>query len=451
MIFPKGFLWGAATSAYQIEGAARGDGKGLSVWDMMCRKPGAIWRGQNADIACDHYHRYPEDIALMKEMGLRAYRFSVSWPRVMPDGMGRINSKGLEFYDKLVDGLLAAGIRPFLTLFHWDYPYELYLRGGWLNPSSPEWFAEYAGVLSQKLSDRVHDWITHNEPQCFIGDGHRTGVHAPGDKLDWPEVLKAGHNCLLAHGRAVQALRANARSKINIGYAPVGVVKFPAREEPADINAARSVMFSMWEKTLWNNTWWMDPVFLGHYPSDGMKVFESDLPAIGAHDLAIISQPIDFFGVNIYSGEAYQMGKGNRMEPVPLTSGHPLTAFYWPVQPEALYWGPKFFQERYKLPVYITENGMANPDWVALDGQVHDPQRIDFTRCYLQALGRAIADGVDVRGYFHWSIMDNFEWAEGYKQRFGLIHVDFSTLKRTLKDSAHWYRNIIARNGPENG
>jgi beta-glucosidase len=449
MNFPEGFLWGAATSAYQIEGAAGEDGKGLSVWDMMCRKPGAIWRGQNADITCDHYHRYPEDIALMKELGLRAYRFSVSWPRAMPDGMGRINPKGLEFYDKLVDGLLAAGIRPFLTLFHWDYPYELYLRGGWLNPSSPEWFAEYAGVLSQKLSDRVHDWITHNEPQCFIGDGHRTGVHAPGDKLDWPEVLKAGHNCLLAHGRAVQALRANARSKINIGYAPVGVVKFPASKEPSDINAARTAMFGIWEKTLWNNTWWMDPVFLGHYPADGMKVFESDLPAMGAHDLAIISQPIDFFGVNIYSGEAYQMGKGDRMEPVPLAPGHPLTAFYWPVQPEALYWGPKFFQERYKLPVYVTENGMANPDWAALDGQVHDPQRIDFTRRYLQTLGRAIADGVDVRGYFHWSIMDNFEWAEGFKQRFGLIHVDFTTLKRTLKDSAHWYKDVIARNGLE--
>jgi len=449
MNFPKNFLWGAATSAYQIEGAAQQDGKGLSVWDMMCRKPGAIWRGQNGDIACDHYHRYPEDVALMKEVGLQAYRFSVSWPRVIPDGMGRINTKGLDFYDKLVDELLAAGIRPFLTLFHWDYPYELYLRGGWLNPSSPEWFAEYAGILAEKLSDRVHDWITHNEPQCFIGDGHRTGVHAPGDKLDWPEVLKAGHNCLLAHGRAVQALRANGRDKINVGYAPVGIVKFPARNEPADIKAAREVMFGMWEKTMWNNTWWMDPVFLGRYPDDGLKIFENDLPPIGPHDMEIINQPIDFFGVNIYSGEAYRMGQGNRMEPVPLDPGHPLTAFYWPVQPEALYWGPRFFQERYKRPIFITENGMANPDWVAQDGHIHDTQRIDFTHRYLQALGQAIRDGVDVRGYFHWSIMDNFEWAEGFKQRFGLIHVDFNTLKRTLKDSARWYQQVIARNGLE--
>jgi beta-glucosidase len=447
MIFPKNFLWGAATSAYQIEGAARIDGKGLSVWDMMCRKPGAVWRGQNGDVACDHYRRYKADVALMKEIGLKAYRFSVSWPRVMPNGMGRVNQKGLEFYDKLVDELLASGIRPFLTLFHWDYPYELYLRGGWLNPSSPDWFAEYAAVLSRKLSDRVRDWITHNEPQCFIGDGHRTGVHAPGDKFDWPEVLLAGHNCLLAHGKAVQALRAGSRKKLNIGYAPVGVVKFPVSKKPADIRAARSVMFGVREKSLWNNTWWMDPVFLGRYPNDGLRIFEKEMPRIKAADLKTINQPIDFLGVNIYSGEACQMGKENRMEAVPLAPGHPLTAFYWPVTPEALYWGPKFFQERYKLPVYVTENGMANTDWVAKDGRVHDPQRIDFMASYLKDLGRVIRDGVDVRGYFHWSIMDNFEWAEGFKQRFGLIHVDFTTLKRTLKDSARWYKKIIAENG----
>jgi beta-glucosidase len=447
MHFPKNFLWGAATSAYQIEGACRADGKGLSVWDMMCRKPGAVWRGQNADIACDHYHRYKTDIALMKKVGLKAYRFSVSWPRVLPTGMGKVNTKGLAFYDKLVDELLRAGITPFLTLFHWDYPYELYLRGGWLNPSSPDWFAEYAGVLAWKLSDRVKYWITHNEPQCFIGDGHRTGVHAPGDRLDWPEVLTAGHHALLAHGKAVQTLCANAKKKIRIGYAPVGVVKFPATAKPTDIRAARASMFGIKEKTLWNNTWWMDPVFLGRYPADGLKIFEKEMPKIQPKDLKTICQPIDFFGVNIYSGEAYRMGKGNRPEAVSLAPGHPLTAFYWPVQPEALYWGPKFFQERYKLPIYITENGLANTDWVARDGKAHDPQRIDFTARYLRTLGRAIQDGVDIRGYFHWSIMDNFEWAEGYKQRFGLIHVDFTTLKRTLKDSAYWYQKVIHHNG----
>jgi beta-glucosidase len=252
---------------------------------------------------------------------------------------------------------------------------------------------------------------------------------------------------LLAHGRAVQALRTDVKGRCLIGYAPVGVVKIPASAKAADVRAARRAMFSVQAGSYWNNTWWMDPVVLGRYPADGLKAYAPHLPKIEAGDLKTISAPVDFFGVNIYNGEYFRAGRDGKPAIVPNPPGHPLTAFHWPVTPDALYWGPKFFQERYRLPIYVTENGMANVDWVARDGRVHDPQRIDFTTRYLRELHRAIRDGVDVRGYFHWSIMDNFEWAEGFKQRFGLIHVDYKTQKRTPKDSAYWYRDVIATNG----
>ncbi len=447
MGFPKGFAWGAATASYQIEGAARDDGKGLSVWDMMCRKEGAIWSRHAGDVACDHYHRYKEDVALMKRVGLKGYRFSISWPRVMPNGTGSVNETGLGFYNRLVDELLAAGITPYVTLFHWDYPYELYCRGGWLNADSPDWFAEYAAVLVRKLSDRVEHWMTLNEPQCFIGLGYQTGVHAPGDKLGLTQVLRAAHHALLAHGMAVQVVRAESVRAAQVGFAPVGVVRIPASNRPEDVDAARRSMFAVTERNCWNNAWWMDPVFLGRYPEDGLRLFGADAPNVRDGDMDIICQPLDFFGANIYNGAVIRASSDGSPSHVPNEPGQPITLFTWPVAPDALYWGPKLFQERYKLPIVITENGMSNVDWVALDGRVHDPQRIDFTRRYLLALRRACDDGVDVRGYFHWSIMDNFEWAEGYKQRFGLIHVDYATQKRTLKDSAFWYRDTIASNG----
>ena len=448
MSFPKGFVWGASAASYQVEGAAFEDGKGASVWDMMCRKEGAVWNGQSGEVACDHYHRYEEDVALMKQIGLKAYRLSICWPRVMPAGTGSVNPKGLEFCDRLVDELLAAGIAPYVTLFHWDYPLELYYRGGWLNPDSPDWFAGYARVVVERLSDRVTHWMTLNEPQCFVGLGHRDGVHAPGDTLAFGEILRMAHHALLAHGKAVQVIRASAKGEAQVGYAPVGGVKIPASEDPKDVEAARAAMFSITEpKDYWANTWWMDPVILGRYPEDGLEAFADDLPDITPSDLEAMCQPLDFFGVNIYQGQAIRAGEGGRPEPVGLPTGHALTAFRWPVTPEALRWGPRFFFERYRLPIVITENGMANTDWVSLDGRVHDPQRIDFTRRYLLELAKAGADGVDIRGYFHWSVMDNFEWAEGYRQRFGLIYVDYPTQKRTLKDSAYWYREVIASNG----
>ena len=447
MTFPIGFVWGAAASSYQIEGAAYKDGKGLSTWDTFCQKAGTIWNGQSGDTACDHYHRYEEDVGLMKQIGLHAYRLSISWPRVVPQGLGAINPKGLEFYDRLIDELLAADISPHVTLFHWDYPYELYRRGGWLNRGSSDWFAEYVKVVVEKLSDRVKYWITLNEPQCFIGLGHQFGFHAPGDRLEFAEVLTAAHNALLAHGKAVQTIRAYSKVESRIGLAPVGIINIPATDGSEDVEAARHAMFSVTSKNCWNNTWWTDPVFCGRYPEDGLELFGSDVPPIQDQDMQMICQPLDFLGVNIYFGQMTRASKDGQPEAVPFPVGHAMTAFRFPVSPEALYWGPRFLWERYQTPIIITENGMSNVDWASLDGKVHDPQRIDFLHLYLLELQKACKHGVEVHGYFQWSILDNFEWTEGYKERFGLVYVDYPTQKRTLKDSAYWYKEVIASNG----
>jgi beta-glucosidase len=429
MSFPKNFAWGVATAAYQIEGAAAD--REPSVWDMFCRRPGAIWGGATGEAACDHVHRYREDVELMRQLGVGAYRFSISWTRARTE-------QGLDFYSRLVDALLSAQIQPYVTLFHWDYPYDLYCRGGWLNPDSPAWFEEYTRRVVSRLGDRVPVWITMNEPQCFIVLGHQKGIHAPGDKLGMAEALRAGHHALLAHGRAVQVIR--SLSKAQVGFAPVGIMRIPKTE--ADAAAAREATFRV--EDLWCSAWWMDPVYLGRYPEDGLKKFEPHLPRIGTNDLNLISRPLDFFGANFYNDPYIHEGRE-----VPFAPGHPLTAFYWPVTPEVLRWGPRFFYERYRKPIVVTENGMANVDWVSLDGGVHDPQRIDFTKRYLIELRKAIEDGVDVRGYMHWTLMDNFEWAEGFRQRFGLVYTDFATGRRTAKDSFEWYARVIATNGAE--
>ena len=457
MSFPKGFIWGVATASYQIEGAADEDGKGPSIWDTFCQKEGAIWKGQSGDIACDHYHRYKEDVALMKQIGVGAYRFSISWPRVIPQGTGTINRKGLEFYDKLIDELLAAGITPYVTLFHWDYPYELYCRGGWLNQDSSDWFAEYTKVIVEKFSDRVKHWMTLNEPQVFIGLGHQSGLFPPGYQLRFAEVLTAVHNVLLAHGKAVQTIRAYSKAKCQVGLAPVGIVSIPATDSPEDIKAAKQTMFSVASKdetlfsvpskNVWNNTWWLDPIFYGQYPKDGLELFGGDVPLIRDKDMETIHQPLDFFGVNIYRGQTIHASKDGQSEIVPEPVGFPITAYTWPITPEALYWGPRYFWERYKLPIIITENGISNADWVALDGKIHDPQRIDFLNRYLLQLQKACEDGVEVSGYFQWTFTDNFEWVSGYKPRFGLVYVDYPTQERIPKDSAYWYKDVIASNG----
>jgi len=442
MSFPKNFVWGAATSSYQIEGAASRDGGGASVWDMLGRQPGRIANGDTGDVACDHYHRYREDVALMADIGLQAYRFSIAWPRVLPDGAGRINQAGLDFYDRLVDGLLEKNITPWITLFHWDYPYALYCRGGWLNRDSADWFADYTRLIVDRLSDRVSDWITLNEPQCFIGLGHQDGTHAPGLRMGFPEVLLAGHNALRAHGKAVQAIRANARTQPRVGAAQASRVSIPMSNQPEDIAAARSHMFAVSKQHVFNNAWFSDPMILGSYPEEGVERHGADMPAILPGDLECIKQPLDYFGTNIYSGihvRAHGDGGYESRE----NRGLPLTAMGWPITPEALYWGPKFFHERYALPIVITESGMADDDTVRHD-RVHDHRRIDFLQRYLSEYARAIADGVPAHGFFLWSLLDNFEWAEGYDRRFGIVHVDYNSQMRLPKDSAGWYRDFIA-------
>jgi beta-glucosidase len=445
--FPDEFVWGAATASYQVEGAAREDGRGPSVWDAFCRRPGAVFEGHSGDVACDHYHRWKEDIGIMQQMGLQGYRFSIAWPRIQPDGTGKPNAKGLDFYEKLVDALMTANVAPYATLFHWDLPYELHCRGGWLNREIADWFAEYTRIVVERLGDRVKHWMTLNEPAVFAVVGYRDGRHAPGEKYDIPEMLRLIHVILLSHGRSAQAIRAAAKSESQVGLAHAGGVRIPASSDPSDIAAAGRAMFSITSKDLWANTWWLDPVMLGAYPEDGLKVFEPHLPTFPAGDMKVIQQKMDFIGCNIYHGQVVKAGASGEPERVALPPGRPMTAIKWPVTPEALYWGPRFFQERYGLPIYITENGLSNSDWVGLDGKVHDPQRIDYTRRHLIELARAIQDGVDVRGYFHWSLLDNFEWAEGYKERFGLVYVDYPTGKRILKDSAYWYGRTIASHG----
>lgn len=454
MDFPDDFTWGVAAAAYQIEGAASADGKGPSVWDDFSHTPGKVLDRHTGDVACDHYHRFAADVEMIRGLGIRNYRFSISWPRVIPGGTGRVNDAGLGFYDRLVDTLLEAGIRPWATLFHWDFPSALLEKGGWLNRESADWFADYTRVVASRLGDRVKHWITLNEPQCFIGFGHALGTNAPGLKLGVAECLQIGHHVLLAHGGAVRVLRSVCPGDTHVGWAPVGVVSVPVPDgDENDLSAARRSMFAVdggdagsmgMPANIWSNTWWGDPVVFGRYPEDGIIAAGSAMPDIQSGDMETISQPIDFYGANIYSGTIYRNGANNEPERVPFGPSVPLSAFKWPIMPESLRWGPRFLNERYGLPVIVTENGVSLSDWVALDGKVHDHQRIDFLKRYLHELRRAIDDGADVRGYFHWSIMDNFEWAEGYKQRFGLVHVDYETQRRTPKESAYWYGRLAS-------
>ncbi len=447
-VFPESFLWGAAAAAYQIEGAAFEGGRGRSVWDDFCDRPGAVKNGDTGAVACDHYHRYEGDIAIMKELGLHAYRLSIAWPRVLPDGVGAANETGLDFYDRLIDGLLASGITPWITLFHWDMPSTLFQKGGWLNRDSAGWMGEYADLVTRRLGDRITDWITLNEPQVYIQHGHRDGGHAPGVKLTLREQLLAGHNTMRAHGHAVRAIRAASPGPANIGYTAVGCAACPADDRPETIEAARIGSTSVYADHHFNNPWWMDPVCLGRYPEQGLELFGAAAEGLANDaDLAEINQPIDFLGLNTYQGATVKAGPDGQPVEVERKAGHPVTHFDWPVTPEALRWTSFFVHERYDVPIYITENGLASMDWVARDGRVHDANRIDFTARYLEQLGLAIGDGADVRGYFHWSILDNFEWGEGYNRRFGMVHVDYETLERTVKDSARWYSGVIACNG----
>jgi beta-glucosidase len=446
-IFPAEFVWGSATAAYQIEGAVDEDGRGPSTWDVFCRRPGAVFEGHSGDVACDHYHRYRDDIALMRELGLQAYRFSISWSRVLPEGRGHVNPAGLAFYDRLVDALLEAGVQPFCTLFHWDLPQALQQRGGFLNRDMADWFADYASLIGQRFGDRIKLWVTQNEPQCYIGFGLGSGQHAPGLRLDLSDTLLAAHNSMRAHGRSVQALRATAAGA-RVGYVLAAQLARPASDSPADLEAARAATFAVRDQTHTNNTWWTDPVLLGCYPQDGLLLFGRDMPRFPSSDWNDLKQPLDFLGLNIYRAERHRAGIDGRPEPLPVPPGYPRSGVDWqPITPDALYYGPRFFHERYGLPLWITENGLSTRDQIFLDGQVHDPQRIDYMHRNLLELRRAMRDGARVEGYLAWSLLDNFEWQDGYKQRFGMIYVDYQSQQRVPKDSFHWYKQVIASRG----
>lgn len=448
MSFPELFTWGVASAAFQVEGAADQDGRGPSVWDAFCATPGKVFDGHTGQIACDSYHRVEEDTGLIGDLGANGYRFSISWSRLFPEGVGAANEAGFAYYDRLIDSLLARGVQPWITLYHWDMPQALQEQGGWLNPQSPMWFEQYTRAVIERYSDRVSHWFTLNEPAIFLGLGHNEGTHAPGLKLPRKDVLLATHHALLAHGRAVMVMRERSKQPLTIGFAPVGNLNTPATDSAADIEAARKATFTVpADGWTFNYSWYCDPVMLGQYPEQGLAFFGADAPSYTQADLEVMHQPLDMFGVNIYSAGIVRAGADGQPEHLPNPRGFPTTMFRWTINPSSLYWGPKFLSERYKLPVVITENGLASMDWVHHDGKVHDLGRIDYLTRYLNELRRACKDGVDVRGYFQWSIMDNFEWAEGYALRFGLVYLDYETLERIPKDSYHWYAKVISSNG----
>lgn len=450
MGFPGDFVWGVASSAYQIEGAAFEDGKGPSIWDRFCRQPGKVFAGQNADLACDHYRRYPEDVALMRGLGVHAYRLSVSWPRVLPGGTGAVNAKGLDFYDRLIDSLCGAGIAPYVTLFHWDLPQALHERGGWLNRDSADWFAEYSRVVVGRLGDRVTHWITVNEPTITLVCGYWEGGMAPGLRVSFRDLLQMVHHLQLAHGRSVQAIRAASPRPAQVGWTHACAPRVPASSSAADVAAARAAMFSEpadpYAGEFHTSAWWNDPVYLGRHPAEAWQAWERDRPEVRDGDMATIAQPVDFCGLNIYHSHRVRAGTAGP-EIIPWEEGRPRTTMNWPVTPEALYWGPRFFAERYGRPICIFESGMAGTDCRSVDGGVHDPYRIDYHTRYLRELARAGRDGADIRAYFVWSVLDVFEWGDAWRQRFGLVWVDRQSLDRVPKDSYRWYREVIRTNG----
>jgi len=445
--FPAEFVWGAATSSYQIEGAWNEDGKGESIWDRFSHTPGRIKNGDTGDVACDHYHRWPEDVALMQTLGLQAYRFSVSWPRILPAGRGAVNPAGLDFYDRLVDELLEAGIKPFVTLYHWDLPQALQKEGGWPARSTAEAFVEYADVLSRRLGDRVTHWITHNEPAVTAYTAHLHGAHAPGVQ-DMATALRVAHHLLLSHGWAVDVLRRNSPGAevgitLNINYS------VPASPSAADADRARR-HDGMWYR------WFLDPLAGRPYPADvrADRVSEGALSPDGLAvvqpgDMETIAVPIDFLGVNYYRREVFrdQAAEGNLPRVVfewPKSDTY-WTEMGWEIYPEGLYHVLMRLHHEYEIPkLFITENGCSFSDGPAEDGRVHDQRRIDYLRAHFAAAGQAIKHGAPLAGYFVWSLFDNFEWAHGYSQRFGIIWVDFETGQRIPKDSALWYRRFIA-------
>ena len=434
--FPPGFAWGAATAAYQTEGAATEDGRGESIWDRFTSLPGRVANGDTGRVACDSYHRYPEDVRLMRELGLNAYRFSIAWPRIIPEGRGAVNEAGLDFYDRLVDELLANGIEPFPTLYHWDLPQALEERGGWPVRDTVEAFAEYVEVVVARLGDRVSRWITQNEPWVIAWLGYGRGEHAPGRRSD-RDALAAAHHVLLSHGRALEVIR-RERPGADVGITIDVIPIHPLTTAEADLVATG-------EEDGFRNRWILDPVLRGRYPEDMSRRFARILPPVQDGDLEAISAPIDFLGVNYYRRHVVKAGSNGSGPIVVDVPDGEHTAVGWEVYPDGLHELLVRLHSEYDAPpLYVTENGAAFGD-TRRNGTVDDPERTSYLDRHLGAVARAIADGVAVDGYFVWSLLDNFEWARGYAPRFGLVYVDYGTLERIPKQSYHWYRDFIAR------
>ncbi len=434
--FPPGFVWGAATAAFQIEGATTQDGRGESIWDRYCATPGKVRNGHDGSVACDFYHHYPADVALRRELGIDGFRFSIAWPRVLPEGRGRVNAAGLDFYDRLVDELLANGITPYPTLYHWDLPQALEDRGGWSAREVVEAFGEFAEQVVGRLGDRVQSWVTHNEPFIVAWLGYGWGRHAPG-RASPAEALAAAHHLLVSHGLAAEVIRRDApgaRVGIVLDFQPV----YPATDSPADVAAAD-------EYDGFHHRWFLDPLFHGRYPEDVLERFAADAPPVAEGDLERARGTLDFLGVNYYSRTLVRADPQGGPPLHVRAEGAEHTDKGWEVCPEALHGLLVRLRDDYAPPaIYVMENGAAYSDLRQHDGSVRDPERCSYLERHIHAVGRAIEEGAPVKGYFVWSLLDNFEWADGYSMRFGIVYVDYPTLERVPKDSFRWYRDFIS-------
>lgn len=440
LAFPNGFLWGTATASFQIEGGA--DERGRSIWDEFCRWPGKVFEGQTGDVADDHYHRYREDVALMKSLHMNAYRFSISWPRVLPEGRGAVSEVGLGFYDRLVDTLLEAGITPFVTLYHWDLPSALQREGGWAARSTTQYFTDYAQVVAKRLGDRVKHWMTHNEPWVAAFLGHMMGIHAPGWR-DLGLALQVAHHLLLSHGMVVPILREAAGPNAQVGIALNLSPIYPESESPADQEAARLA-------DGFSNRWFLDPIFRGQYPEDIWARFGPFVPRVAPGDMETIARAIDFLGINYYTRSVVRAEPEAPMGYVGVRPEGEYTAMDWEVFPEGLRaLLVRLHRDYAPKALYITENGCAYEDAPSADGKVHDPQRVAYLKAHFAAAHRAIQEGVPLKGYFVWSLLDNFEWSFGYSRRFGIVYVDFATLQRIPKDSALFCAEVAQKNAVE--
>jgi beta-glucosidase len=440
-VFPRDFAWGVATAAPQIEGAAYEDGKGPSIWDTFAKQPGATHNGDTLDVACDHYHRYREDLDLMKSFGIKHYRLSIAWPRIMPEGVGAVNARGIDFYNRLIDASLERGITPWVTMFHWDLPQALEDKGGWPTRQVADAFADYADEIVKAYGDRVKNWITLNEIAVFLDNGYGIGRHAPGRKEKTEVIQQAFHHAVLCHGHGVRAVRQHGGRGARVGLTDNSAVAIPLTETPDDI-AAAATHFAR------RNCRILEPIYRGSYGKNYLEHTQGWMPQIAPSDFELIAQPTDFLGMNIYSGTCVRQGKDGKPQAVPYPPHYPTADSPWlRLNARCMYWGPRQVADVFGVKnVVITENGAGYNDAPPVDGEVFDLHRLEYIRACLREMRRSMHDGTPVTGYFAWSFMDNFEWADGYDRRFGLVYTDFKTQARTPKASAHWFSRVVRAN-----